>query len=44
MIWGSNDIQVVVTTTKAIFNGWVRKYLPDEEFTHYSSAIMRKIR
>ena len=42
MILRSNDIQVVVTTTKGIFNGWVRKYLQDEEFTHYSSAIMRK--
>ena len=26
----------------AFINGWVRKYLPDKEFTHYSSAIMRK--
>ena len=42
VIWHPNDIQVVVTTIKAIFNGWVRKYLPDEEFTHYSTAIMRK--
>ena len=38
----TNDIQVVVTTSKVIFNGWVRKYLPDKELTHYSSAIMRK--